>query len=862
MISSELENSFHVPIWKGVSEIAQEQGVNLVTFLNAPVWYSKDLLHHNETLYKQINRNTLDGMISFDFGIPYVAEKLTHFESAANVIINYPRQNYPCLTISQKEIKLVVEHLVKVHNKRKLIYISGNKGNFEAESRLSAFKESVAEYKIDFPPERLFYGNFSDMHCGEKTIDEALEVRHLDFDAVVCANDNMASSAIIGLRKHNLSVPYDVAVTGFDDDVHAQSSLPPLTTVRSSFYDVARYGTQKLIRMLNGETIANVTEVTPTELIIRRSCGCLPESILNASSSSGKGMKSLFLKRFNPDQLAAEVHKLLGEKASLLPKHWVESLWQSLCSSIEAKKPEEYLKSIDLLQRDFLKNGLTLEVWQDLLSIIRGHFQQCATSRSAKADLYEDLFNQARVFSAEMVEQKQIRENLDLDADYVLLLNSINKLITTFEMKGMLDVLVDTIQPNLGIPGLYLVLYEGTEWPVQEGRLILASDERGRKEIGENGITFPVEQLLPEGILDEDRLHDLLVAPLNFGEENLGYIVYEVMKLKGFYSQLTTQISSAVKGAMLFSQRDELLSHVAQDSQQISVVSDKLTQTVNNAKDAMAQITQSMNQVAKGASDQAQVVNQAALSIDQMAAASQKIAEDAKTGNMYAGQAAKEAEEGAQLGKSTVEDMHLIKQMVAEASGKVLEMSQHSNQISTIVQTIEDIASQTNLLALNAAIEAARAGEHGKGFAVVADEVRKLAEKSSVSAKEIAGLVLTIQRSIGEAVKSMETSDFQVATGVAQADQSNQALNHIREAADAVYQRVTEISSSAANIAAQADEMSASIDNIASVSEENTSATEEVNASIEEISASMEEMASLTQTMLDMATRMNDLVGE
>jgi hypothetical protein len=119
-------------------------------------------------------------MISFDFGIPYVAEKLTHFESAANVIINYPRQNYPCLTISQKEIKLVVEHLVKVHNKRKLIYISGNKGNFEAESRLSAFKESVAEYKIDFPPERLFYGNFSDMHCGEKTIDEALEVRHLD----------------------------------------------------------------------------------------------------------------------------------------------------------------------------------------------------------------------------------------------------------------------------------------------------------------------------------------------------------------------------------------------------------------------------------------------------------------------------------------------------------------------------------------------------------------------------------------------------------------------------------------------------------------------------------------------------------
>jgi DNA-binding LacI/PurR family transcriptional regulator len=113
MISIELENNFHVPIWKGVSEVAQEKNTNLVTFLNSNVWYAIDTIRKNETIYKQINTSTLDGMISFDFGVPWVIEKLTHFESAANVIINYPRPNYPCLTISQKEIKLAVDHLIK-----------------------------------------------------------------------------------------------------------------------------------------------------------------------------------------------------------------------------------------------------------------------------------------------------------------------------------------------------------------------------------------------------------------------------------------------------------------------------------------------------------------------------------------------------------------------------------------------------------------------------------------------------------------------------------------------------------------------------------------------------------------------------
>lgn len=860
MISNDLENHFHVPIWRGVSEVAQEENCNLVTFLNSNVWYSQETINKNKTIYKQINTSILDGLISFDFGIPWVMDHLSHFESADNVIVNYPRKNYPCLTISQKGIKSVVDHLIMVHHKNKFIYISGNQGNFEAESRLDAFKESLADHDIPFEQNRVFYGDFGDVSCGYRFVTEAIDKRHLTFDAVVCANDNMATSAMAALEEHNLAVPYDVAVTGFDDDSRAKSSIPPMTTIRASFYNVVRQGTHKLIRKMNGDPIPNETEVLASDLVIRRSCGCLPDSIRNAATH--KSRRSIFSLpgKFHLEAINQELNDLIGEKSIKLAADWQSTLWSAFHNALKSRNVDIFIQQVDLIQREFLHLGITLDVLQDILSVMRRNFMIAAKGNVNRIGLYEDFFNQGRVFISEIIDQKQIRENLDIDSQYVLLLKCINRLITTFDMDGLMDVLVSEVQPNLNIPGIYLVKFEDTEWPAKTGRLMLVSKENGRMDIGSEGIVFEVDKLLPERIIDDTKRQNLLVAPLFFRDENLGYVIFEVSHLGGFYSQLTTQIASALKGAVLFKQRDALIQNVVENAAKISDVSDKLTTNVGSTKEAMHQIAQSMSQVAKGASEQAQVVNQAALSIDNMANASQKIAEDANTGNAFAAQAADEAREGALLSSSTVNDMNEIKQMVGDASEKVKEMSKHSDMISSIVETIEDIASQTNLLALNAAIEAARAGEHGKGFAVVADEVRKLAEKSSLSAKEIAGLVVTIQKSIGEAVKSMAQSDTEVANGVIQADKTNQALNNIQQAADQVYKRVNEISESAGSIATQASQMASAVENIASVTEENTSATEEVNASVEEINAEMEEMADLTKSMMEMANAMHDLV--
>jgi methyl-accepting chemotaxis protein len=295
----------------------------------------------------------------------------------------------------------------------------------------------------------------------------------------------------------------------------------------------------------------------------------------------------------------------------------------------------------------------------------------------------------------------------------------------------------------------------------------------------------------------------------------------------------------------------------------------------------MEQLSKAITQIAKGAQEQANGVDETAHMVGQVSAAAGQVSGNARAGADAWKSTATSAEQGAQKTHETIEGMERIKKAMEVVSVKVEDLGDRSDEIGKIVATIDDIAAQTNLLALNAAIEAARAGEQGRGFAVVADEVRKLAERSSTATKEIAVLIGGIQGGVKDAVSAMQQGGKEVEDGYKLAADAGEALDGILERARDVGRQVEQISNAAQELDALSSDMVKVIDKInkiveqnvaateqmssssanvwrsveatSGVAEENSAAAQEVSASAEEMSAQVEEVLASAQSLTDMS---------
>jgi methyl-accepting chemotaxis protein len=180
--------------------------------------------------------------------------------------------------------------------------------------------------------------------------------------------------------------------------------------------------------------------------------------------------------------------------------------------------------------------------------------------------------------------------------------------------------------------------------------------------------------------------------------------------------------------------------------------------------------------------------------------------------------------------------VNVIAETVNAASGFVKDLGTQSEKIGDIITVIEDIADQTNLLALNAAIEAARAGEQGRGFAVVADEVKKLAERTSSSTAEIAGMIRAIRGGVEKTIQSMDEAKSNVTTGVEYSSQAQTALQEIIKSVDSLYGGVHQIATAIEEMSATTDEITRDINQISDVTKVSLSSSEEISGAAVELS--------------------------
>lgn len=318
-------------------------------------------------------------------------------------------------------------------------------------------------------------------------------------------------------------------------------------------------------------------------------------------------------------------------------------------------------------------------------------------------------------------------------------------------------------------------------------------------------------------------------------------LLQEVNQTAAHVSAAATQLSAASEQSSMATEQ------VATTIQQIAQGTVEQNSGIVTTTHNLDQLGQAIEGVAQGAQEQAASAAKTAQITAQVNNIIHQVTESAQNGAASAASAIETAHKGSQTLDKSLSRMQSIQETVGFSAEKVQEMGERSAQIGAIIETIDDIAAQTNLLALNAAIEAARAGEHGKGFAVVADEVRKLAEKSANATKEISALIGNIQSTVEEAVKAMEKSAVEVTAGVADSDEAGMALKLITTAIGDVNQQVEDIAAAAEEMSANSNELLEAIETVSAVVQENTAATEEMSANSAEVMEALETMVSVSE---------------
>lgn len=264
-------------------------------------------------------------------------------------------------------------------------------------------------------------------------------------------------------------------------------------------------------------------------------------------------------------------------------------------------------------------------------------------------------------------------------------------------------------------------------------------------------------------------------------------------------------------------------------------------------KDTAESISHASGQVAVASSRQADSTSSMAAAIEQMTVSINHISDSARDTEDNSSAAAHMAEGGEQKVATATDEMQRIAGTVSTAADKIRSLEARTNEISSIAGVIKEIAAQTNLLALNAAIEAARAGEQGRGFAVVADEVRKLAERTSAATEEIGGMIGAIQGDTSSAVGTMDQALPQVERGVELAQEAAQSLRDIRDGASTTLSRIRDVALATREQSAASNAIAQQVESIAQM--------------VEETSASMQQTAESAHSLERVARDLGDLVA-
>lgn len=305
-----------------------------------------------------------------------------------------------------------------------------------------------------------------------------------------------------------------------------------------------------------------------------------------------------------------------------------------------------------------------------------------------------------------------------------------------------------------------------------------------------------------------------------------------------------------------------IINNVAANVEQTTAAAEQLAASTDQVAISSNEVANRIEVTSEGANQSAITGRESATAMDETAHGVQRIAEATQLLNSKALDTQVIANEGGKTLQTAENQMAVIQQSSHETNERIKQLSAQSTEIEKIIKVITDITEQTNLLALNAAIEAARAGEHGKGFAVVADEVRKLAEESKASAHQIVDLTTSIQQETNAVEKAVSVTVQNVEEGVTFIQNAQVSFDTIMKAIQEITSQIEEVSASTEEISASTEEVAASVNEMASAATTAAEQSEMIAAAVEEQTATIQEINAVAKSLSEGAMTVQEEINK
>ncbi|MBN2389508.1 MAG: substrate-binding domain-containing protein, partial [Anaerolineae bacterium] len=591
----------------GVTSVAQEQDVNLLCFAGGHLYHTfyNQFDTQRNILYELITQDIVDGLIILGTIITYVPipkaiEFYQRYSRLPLVHIGLPIEGFPTVVATETAgLYEAVAHLIRDHHYRQIAFINSPENRPTARPRYQAYAQALADHGIPIDPMLIVPGDWT-VRAGREAVEILLDQRQVDVQAIVASNDNMALGALAALQARGIHVPYDIALTGFDDTRMSELATPSLTTVRQSMFELGAQGLTVLLAKIAGEEIA-LEVLLPTELIIRQSCGCPDPAVARAMAEASPEAAQPAERHFvtGRERIIAEVASLLGATAEAAG--WIEDLLTAFTSDIEDESTGAFMPTLDKVLRQVIHSGGDIRRWQDVISALRRRLRPHSGDPTLCARA-ENLWHQARVFIGEAMRKALAQHQLQADQQNITVRIFGQALMSTFDFDTLLNIIAERM-PELAIPTCYLALYEDPQpyaypQPAPEwSRLVLAYHETESPlsahhvDVDATERRFRSQMLLPPELWSRDKRYTWIVEPLYFQNDQLGFVILEMGAAEGpVYEIVREQISSALKSVLLFREQKRaeaaLVQAYAHVEQQVHARTRELEQEISERKQA------------------------------------------------------------------------------------------------------------------------------------------------------------------------------------------------------------------------------------------------------------------------------------